>query len=149
MGDYLDPAAISTAVLTAVRTAVDPFEVGDGEPPRSIGASFEPGAFVPYAVMFPSSGGTTEGPFAYPDAGAWVPYQFTSVGETRLQAESLQGKIRDAMIGTQAGGSYPVAISGSGFVVMRRRLVNGGGGTRREGSVFNSVDVFTVQVHLA
>lgn len=80
------------ALLDAL--SVLPIPIGDAEAPR-LGDHSEIG--TPYLVLYPLVGGLMDGPLSDTQADVTLPYQITSVGSTRQQAQVIIDAARAIM----------------------------------------------------
>ena len=101
MSEPVRNAPITAALLVLLRAT--PIAIGDGEQPPDTGyvVPLDASRFVPYAVLYPLPGGTTDGSIAEPDDDAETWYQVTGVGASREQAETVADITRAALVGAR------------------------------------------------
>lgn len=125
-------ARTQTAAVVAALTAAG-LNVGVGEEPAGSGWSGAPGqsTFRPYAVLWPVTGGHTDGTLLHPDEDAQTLVQVTGVGSTVEQAEWVSDVARAALI---APGAVDITDPDDTRVV-QAVTVDALGGVRRDDDV--------------
>ena len=114
-----------TKALVAALEAGTGKRCGHGRLPvvPTTGAAVEP----PYLVLYPLDRTDSGSPLG--NAGDWteLEYQLTAVGGARLdQAEWMDDKGQEVLVGQTSSGVFTTAIAIPGHVLAGRRLVGGG-----------------------
>lgn len=145
-----------TDALVEMLAAASTLKVGDGEAPAEV----EPSR--PYLVVYAIPGGYSEDDAALSAGVVWIVYQVTAVGNTRHEAEAARDVAHTAMMGRTAGtGAFVRTIDGyhakDAAATARTLSVSDGlrvcerehdstGGTLAEGSVFNAVERYRLEI---
>ena len=129
---------------SAVRDAVEDHTgkpTGLSQPP-----SREPDMNVGYVIIYQSPSPPPEGSWKDPEECKYFDYLIKSVGRSHRQVAWIQGAVQDAMTGRDTGGGYMKDITISGFKVIDRRTVSGGGIIQSDEHVFEGSDIYRLKV---
>lgn len=145
-----------TDALVEMLATASTLKVGDGEAPPDV----EPSR--PYLVVYAIPGGYSEDDAAVSAAVVWVVYQVTAVGNTRHEAEAARDAAHTAIVARTAGtGAFVRTVDGyhlkNAGATVRSLATHDGlrvcerehdstGGTTAEGSVFNAVERYRLQI---
>ena len=111
---------VTSALLAALRTSG--FAIGDHEAPVPVPDD------EPYSILDHIPGGWAWGAALVDHtAGAALVYQTSTIGQRRDQAQALDDRLRELVLGRTAGGAYVTPITPVGLVVVDRDLDAFGG----------------------
>lgn len=117
--------------------------IGDADIPRDADGNM---ADAPWAIVYPLEGGRRWGPMSDWEADIRVPYQVTSSGEDRRQAQAMADRVRDVITG-KSGGTYVTPIvDPSGMRIIQREAQETAPGLDREGTIFTVPETFYLTV---
>lgn len=145
------PVALAnvTDALIAMLGTVTSKHIGDADAPTADG--------MPYAVVTPLPGGSSEGDIANPDGTMHRIIQITSVGATRWQAEAMRDMCHQAVLARNANGFiHPIdAYTENGAtkslatdvgLAVVGRAHDSSGGVDADGTVFNAHERYDLWV---
>lgn len=92
-----DPRTHTDAIIEAIKALG--VTVGDGGGDQD--GPVQKDLTLPYAVVYTLGSGGFDGPMDHLDDDAWPTYQVTFCGQSREQAQWLQAKVRDGLVGTR------------------------------------------------
>lgn len=124
-------------------------EIGSA-PQASLLNKDEQGRLIdPYGIIYPVTSVLLYGSYGYPQDGATVPYQVTSVGRNRESAEVMSDLVRKVVTVRTGGGSWVHPLNaGVSMSVVDRRCREFGTSESIEG-LWQVSDVFELEVQAA
>lgn len=102
---------------------------------------------VPYGVVYAIDGGEEWGALNRPESDAVMPFQVTSVGARRDQAEWMADRVRMTVLHRDVNGLFLVQLAPpAGTVIQDRRPQGGRGSIDKNGDVHEVAERFEICV---
>lgn len=113
--------------------------IGDADAPRDAAGDLYD---FPWGIVYPLEGGSSWGPVANWRADRRVPYQVTSSGRDRRQAQAMADRVRTVILDRA---TYPFPAV-AGLKVIDRDVQDTNPGVDREGTVWSVPETFYITV---